>query len=160
MRKFFKKWRHYLAYSFFFSFFINLLSLTFSYYMLTIYDQVLASYSLSTLKVITLAALFAHDDRQRFREVGWRLFAVNLLTLILFFFFYSELVKLQFLPGLLLLLRNGLVIWVVISLLRSDTPGADRRETADRQGTHARSPCAEPRAVSRPTACAVRPDAR
>jgi hypothetical protein len=81
------------------------------------------------LWIAPLAALFAHDDRQRFREVGWRLFAVNLLSLILFFFFYSELVKLQFLPGLLLLLRNGLVIWVVISLLRSDTPGADRRET-------------------------------
>ena len=59
MKQFFKHWRHYLTYSFFFSFFINILSLTFSFYMLTIYDQVLASYSLSTLKVITIAAFFA-----------------------------------------------------------------------------------------------------
>ncbi len=59
MTEFLKQWRHYLAYSFFFSFFINLLSLTFSFYMLSIYDQVLSSYSMSTLKVITIAALFA-----------------------------------------------------------------------------------------------------
>jgi PrtD family type I secretion system ABC transporter len=59
MKQFFKQWRHYLTYSFFFSFFINLLSLTFPLYMLTIYDQVLASYSMSTLTVITIAAVLA-----------------------------------------------------------------------------------------------------
>lgn len=59
MKQFFKQWRYYLAYSFFFSFFINLLSLTFSFYMLSIYDQVLSSYSMSTLQVITVAAVCA-----------------------------------------------------------------------------------------------------
>jgi len=47
---------------------------------------------------------------------------------VLFFFYYPELVKLQLLPGMLLLLRNGGVIWVVISLLASKTPVADQYE--------------------------------
>jgi hypothetical protein len=78
--------------------------------------------------IAPLAALLAHDDHPQSRDAAWRLFAVNLLTLVLFFFFYSELVKLQFLPGMLLLLRGGLVIWVVISLLASAAPAADQRE--------------------------------
>lgn len=81
------------------------------------------------LWVAPLAALWAHADPPRFRAVGWRLFAVNLLTLILFFFYSAELVKLQVLPEILLLLRNMIVIWVVISLLRSEAPAADPRES-------------------------------
>ena len=80
------------------------------------------------LWVAPLAALLAHADQPRLRAVGWRLFAVNLLTVVLFFFYYPELVKLQLLPGMLLLLRNGGVIWVVISLLASKTPVADQYE--------------------------------
>ncbi len=56
MKEFLKKIRFYLAYSFFFSLFINLLQLTFSFYMLLIYDRVLASYSMPTLVLITIAA--------------------------------------------------------------------------------------------------------
>jgi len=83
----------------------------------------------SLLWIAPLAALFAHADRWRFSDIGWRLLAVNLLTLIVSFFYYSELAELQLLPGILLLLRNGLVIWVVISLLAPETPGADRPES-------------------------------
>jgi len=80
------------------------------------------------LWIAPLAALLAHDDHPRFADVGWRLFAVNLLTLVLFYFYSPELVKLQLLPAILLLLRSGLVIWVVISLLASETPAAVSRE--------------------------------
>lgn len=41
----------------FFSMFVNILQLTFSIYMLQVYDKVLTSYNLSTLAVITLAAV-------------------------------------------------------------------------------------------------------
>ena len=42
-----------------FSMFINILQLTFSIYMLQVYDRVLTSYNASTLAVITLAAVVA-----------------------------------------------------------------------------------------------------
>ena len=47
----------FFGYAFFFSMFINILQLTFSIYMLQVYDKVLTSYNLSTLAVITLAAV-------------------------------------------------------------------------------------------------------
>ena len=59
MRDFLKKWRIYLAYGFFFSMFINILQLTFSVYMLQIYDRVLSSFSVPTLLALTIAALFS-----------------------------------------------------------------------------------------------------
>lgn len=59
MKEFLKKWRHYIVYGAFFSLFINVLQLTFSVYMLQIYDRVLSSYSLPTLSVITIAAVGA-----------------------------------------------------------------------------------------------------
>lgn len=59
MREFFKKWRIYISYGFFFSMFINALQLTFSVYMLQIYDRVLSSYSVPTLWALTIAALFS-----------------------------------------------------------------------------------------------------
>lgn len=59
MKEFLKKWRYYLVYAGFFSLFINLLQLTFSFYMMLVYDRVLASYSMPTLIVITLAAFAA-----------------------------------------------------------------------------------------------------
>ncbi len=59
MKEFLKKWRHYIVYGAFFSLFINVLQLTFSVYMLQIYDRVLSSYSMPTLVVITIAAVGA-----------------------------------------------------------------------------------------------------
>ncbi|MDL2329309.1 hypothetical protein LJC71_06135, partial [Desulfosarcina sp. OttesenSCG-928-A07] len=59
MKEFFDTCRYYFKYTFFFSMFINVLQLTFSIYMLLIFDKVLKSYSLPTLWVITLAALLA-----------------------------------------------------------------------------------------------------
>jgi PrtD family type I secretion system ABC transporter len=57
VQEFLKQWRVYLAYGFFFSMFINALQLTFSIYMLQIYDRVLSSYSIPTLMALTIAAL-------------------------------------------------------------------------------------------------------
>lgn len=59
MKKFFRQWRHYLIYGAVFSMFINILQLTFPIYMLAIYDRVLASYSMPTLVVLTVAAILA-----------------------------------------------------------------------------------------------------
>ncbi|NTV15520.1 MAG: type I secretion system permease/ATPase, partial [Desulfobulbaceae bacterium] len=59
MREFLKKWQAYLAFGFFFSMFINTLQLTFSVYMLQIYDRVLSSYSVPTLLALTIAALLS-----------------------------------------------------------------------------------------------------
>ncbi len=59
MHKFIVKWLKYFVFAGVFSFFINLLYLTFPIYMLSIYDRVLVSYSMPTLMTITAAALFA-----------------------------------------------------------------------------------------------------
>lgn len=56
MKEFLSKCRYYLFYGFFISMFVNILQLTFSIYMLQVYDRVLTSYSVSTLIVITIAA--------------------------------------------------------------------------------------------------------
>jgi hypothetical protein len=80
------------------------------------------------LWIAPLAALMAHDDDLRIRHIGWRLFAVNLLSVVLFFFFYLELIKVDFLPAVLLLIRNVAVIWLVTSLLLPDKRAADQRE--------------------------------
>lgn len=57
MEEFISKCRYYLFYGFFISMFVNVLQLTFSIYMLQVYDRVLTSYSVSTLLVITIAAV-------------------------------------------------------------------------------------------------------
>lgn len=57
MQEFLRSCRYYFGYAFFFSMFVNILQLTFSIYMLQVYDKVLTSYNLSTLAVITLAAV-------------------------------------------------------------------------------------------------------
>ncbi|MBF0235997.1 MAG: type I secretion system permease/ATPase [Desulfamplus sp.] len=59
MTKFIAKWLKYFLVAGIFSMFINILSLTFSVYMLAIYDRVLSSYSMPTLMTITVAAAFA-----------------------------------------------------------------------------------------------------
>lgn len=59
MQDFLRLCRYFLGYAFFFSMFVNILQLTFSIYMLQVYDKVLTSYNLSTLTVITIAAAIA-----------------------------------------------------------------------------------------------------
>ncbi len=59
MQQFLRKCRYFFKYAFFFSFFINILQLTFPIYMLQVYDKVLTSFNMSTLMVITLAAALA-----------------------------------------------------------------------------------------------------
>ena len=59
MQKFLNSCRYFFGYAFFFSMFVNVLRLTFSIYMLQVYDKVLTSYNLSTLTVITVAAVIA-----------------------------------------------------------------------------------------------------
>jgi PrtD family type I secretion system ABC transporter len=56
MNEFLAKSGYCFRYVFFFSMFVNILQLTFSVYMLEVYDLVLTSYNLSTLAVITIAA--------------------------------------------------------------------------------------------------------
>ncbi len=51
--------KRYFGYAMFFSMFVNILQLTFSIYMLQVYDRVLTSYNFSTLVVITIAAVMA-----------------------------------------------------------------------------------------------------
>lgn len=57
MQNFLRACRYFFGYAFFFSFFVNILQLTFSIYMLQVYDKVLTSFNLSTLTVITIAAV-------------------------------------------------------------------------------------------------------
>ena len=57
MQEFLRSCRYFFGYAFFFSMFVNVLQLTFSIYMLQVYDKVLTSYNLSTLAVITIAAV-------------------------------------------------------------------------------------------------------
>jgi hypothetical protein len=80
------------------------------------------------LWVCPLAALLAHDHKPRFIRIGRQLLAVNLLSVVVFFFFYPDLIEMQFLPAALLLIRNLFVVWLVISLLRPEKPAADQRE--------------------------------
>jgi len=80
------------------------------------------------LWVCPLAAVLAHDHKPRFIRIGRQLFGVNLLSVVVFFFFYPNLIEMQFLPAVLLLIRNLFVVWLVISLLRPDKPAADQPE--------------------------------
>ena len=57
MQEFLRSCRYFFGYAFFFSMFVNILQLTFSVYMLQVYDKVLTSFNLSTLAVITIAAV-------------------------------------------------------------------------------------------------------
>ncbi|MCR4666767.1 MAG: type I secretion system permease/ATPase [Desulfovibrio sp.] len=59
MQEFLRVCRYYFRYAFFFSFFVNILQLTFPIYMLQVYDKVLTSFNMSTLVVITIAAIIA-----------------------------------------------------------------------------------------------------
>ena len=80
------------------------------------------------LWVCPLAAFFAHDHLPRIRRIGWHLFGVNLISSVVFFFFYPDLIEMHLLPGILLLIRNGWVVWLVILLLLPGNPAADLPE--------------------------------
>ncbi len=81
------------------------------------------------LWVCPVAAFLAHDHQPRISRIGWYLFAANLISSLVFFFFYPELIEKHFLPAVLLVIRNVLVVWLVILLLLPDSPGADQRES-------------------------------
>ena len=59
MREFLDKWKRYLTFAAALSCFINLLQLTFPFYMFTIYRNVVVSYSEASLYTITVAAFYA-----------------------------------------------------------------------------------------------------
>ncbi len=59
MNEFLAICKRYFGYAMLFSMFVNILQLTFSIYMLQVYDRVLTSYNFSTLVVITIAAVVA-----------------------------------------------------------------------------------------------------
>ena len=52
------------------------------------------------LWVCPLAALLAHDHQPRISRIGWYLFGVNLISVVVFFFFYPDLIEMHLLPGI------------------------------------------------------------
>ena len=59
MNKFFKDWKGYFTFAALLSCFINILQLTFSFYMFVIYGNVCISGSMTSLKTFTIAAIYA-----------------------------------------------------------------------------------------------------
>ncbi len=80
------------------------------------------------LWVCPLAVVLAHDHQARISRIGWHLFGVNLLSVVVFFFFYPDLIELQILPAVLVLIRNLLVVGLVVCLLLPAKPAADQRK--------------------------------
>lgn len=75
MVDFLKKWKKYFTFAAFLSCFVNILQLTFPFYMFTIYSNVTISYSFISLSNITLAALFAVTTLGLFSYIRSRLLA-------------------------------------------------------------------------------------
>ena len=90
------------------------------------------------LWICPLAALITGLEQPRLSRVGWQLFIVILLSVVLFFFFYPNLIELEFLPALLLLIRNLFVAWLAVSVLRPDRPAADHPKALLRMTSRAR----------------------
>lgn len=59
MKEFLRQWKKFFLFAALLSCFINLLQLTFSFYMFAIYDAILSSFSYASLYSITIIALFA-----------------------------------------------------------------------------------------------------
>lgn len=59
MKEFLRLWKRYFVFAALLSCFINLLQLTFPFYMFTIYRNIVVSYSLPSLYTITVAAIYA-----------------------------------------------------------------------------------------------------
>ena len=79
------------------------------------------------LWICPVAAIIAIHQKPQLGHIGRHLFAVNLISAVLFFFFYPDLIEFDVLPGLLLLIRNMLVIGLVIFLLLPDSAAAEQR---------------------------------
>jgi len=80
------------------------------------------------LWVCPLAVFLAHHQNPRISRIGWQLFAVNLISVVIFYFFYPDLIELQVMPGILLLVRVLLLVWLVIALLMPGTAAGAQQE--------------------------------
>ena len=82
----------------------------------------------SLVWVCPLAAVLALERRRQFSSRGWHLLGVNILGAVIFYFFYPNLIELQLFPALLVLIRNIMVIWLVVSILQGAAGGEKERE--------------------------------
>jgi len=76
MVEFLKKWKKYFTFAALLSCFVNILQLTFPFYMFTIYSNVVISHSVFSLSNITVAAFFAVAALGLFSYVRSRLLAL------------------------------------------------------------------------------------
>lgn len=76
MTNFLKAFKRCFIYAFFFSMLVNILQLTFSIYMLQVFDRVLTTFNASTLWVITAAAIIALGALALLEWIRSRLMAV------------------------------------------------------------------------------------
>ncbi|MFK5954007.1 MAG: type I secretion system permease/ATPase [Desulfobacterium sp.] len=76
MNKFFNDWKGYFTFAAFLSCFINILQLTFSFYMFVIYGNVCISGSMASLKTFTIAAIYALSLLTFFSYIRSRLLEV------------------------------------------------------------------------------------
>jgi PrtD family type I secretion system ABC transporter len=76
MSDFLYRWKKYLTFAALLSCFVNILQLTFPFYMFTIYSNVVISYSLFSLSNITTAAFFAVTSLGLFSYLRSRLLAM------------------------------------------------------------------------------------
>lgn len=81
MREFLLKWKKHMVFAAVLSCFINLLQLTFPFYMFSIYRNIVVSYSESSLYTITVAALYALLIFGVFHHLRSRLLATAALDL-------------------------------------------------------------------------------
>jgi PrtD family type I secretion system ABC transporter len=81
MREFLRKWKKHMVFAAVLSCFINLLQLTFPFYMFSIYRNIVVSYSESSLYTITVAALYALMIFGLFNHLRSRLLATAALDL-------------------------------------------------------------------------------
>ena len=80
------------------------------------------------LWICPIAAIMALAQGPRMSRIGWCVFVGNLISSVTFFFFYPELIDMHFLPGILLLMRNFFVIWLIFYLLMPDKTVFDQPE--------------------------------
>jgi len=81
MLDFLKKWKKYFIFAAVLSCFINILQLTFAFYMFTIYRQIVVSYSQVSLYTITVIALYALISLGLFNYLRTKLLSVAAVDL-------------------------------------------------------------------------------
>ena len=81
MLDFLKKWKKYFIFAAVLSCFINILQLTFAFYMFTIYRQIVVSYSQVSLYTITVIALYAIISLGLFNYLRTKLLSVAAVDL-------------------------------------------------------------------------------